>query len=127
MSLVARSARFLPAASFAVFIFWLSGRPTLPTPPLAFEGMDKVAHALAYALLTFLMLLGDGVAASRWRAWIWPVLAVLYGLSDEIHQSFVPGRHPDLLDLLADAFGAVGMTALWMRLRARRAELEEPT
>jgi len=50
--------------------------------------------------------------SSRW-AW---VLAVLYALTDEFHQSFVPGRHPSLLDVLVfDAAGAA--IALWFRHR----------
>jgi len=32
-------------------------------------------------------------------------IAFLYGVSDEIHQYFVPGRHPDVLDVVADASG----------------------
>ena len=44
-----------------------------------------------------------------WLAWL---LAVLYALTDEFHQSFVPGRHPSLFDaLFFDAFGA------WIALR----------
>ena len=35
------------------------------------------------------------------------VLATLYGVSDEIHQMFVPPRTPDWLDVCADAFGAM--------------------
>jgi VanZ family protein len=118
--------RFLPAALLAVAIFLISGQSRLPTPPLTFEGMDKVVHALVYAFLALLLLLGDG-RASSWRAWIWPAVAVLYGFSDEFHQSFVPGRQADALDLLADAAGAVGMTALWIRLRPRQKSLEEST
>jgi VanZ family protein len=118
--------RFLPAALLAVAIFLISGQSRLPTPPLTFEGMDKVVHALVYAFLALLLLLGDG-RPSSWRAWIWPAVAVLYGLSDELHQSFVPGRQADALDLLADAAGAIGMTALWIRLRPRQKSLEEST
>jgi len=35
------------------------------------------------------------------------ILCVLYGISDEYHQSFVPGRSPDLLDIRNDTIGAV--------------------
>ena len=42
------------------------------------------------------------------------VIAVLYGVSDEFHQSFVPGRTPDAADVLADAVGAaLALTAAW--------------
>ncbi|MEZ4273606.1 MAG: VanZ family protein [Myxococcota bacterium] len=39
-------------------------------------------------------------------AWGYGFITILYGLVDEFHQSFVPGRSPDLLDALADAAGA---------------------
>jgi VanZ family protein len=46
----------------------------------------------------------------RWLAWL---LAVLYAVTDEFHQSFVPGRHPSPWDvLLFDNFGA--LIALWL-------------
>lgn len=34
------------------------------------------------------------------------LMCVLYGITDEYHQSFVPGRTPDLMDLRNDAIGA---------------------
>ncbi|HSH41142.1 MAG TPA: VanZ family protein, partial [Arenicellales bacterium] len=54
-------------------------------------------------------------AQARWLAL---GLAVLYGISDEWHQSFVPGREPDVLDVLADGVGAaVGILLLHMLVR----------
>lgn len=35
------------------------------------------------------------------------LIAVFYGISDEIHQYFVPGRHCSLHDVFADTFGAL--------------------
>lgn len=35
------------------------------------------------------------------------IASVLYGLSDEVHQYFVPGRTADVFDFLADALGVV--------------------
>jgi VanZ family protein len=62
---------------------------------------DKVAHFGIYGIL--------GCAAY----WAWPnrgikafCVCVLYGLSDEIHQIYVPGRSCDPWDLLADTVGS---------------------
>jgi VanZ family protein len=52
------------------------------------------------------------------------VLVVLYGVSDEFHQSFVPGRTSDIADVVADGVGAtaaVGLAWLFARFGARRA------
>lgn len=61
---------------------------------------DKFVHAGVYGLLGWLLARATGKAAWGWA------LAVLYGVSDEFHQHFVPGRQADVLDLLADAVGA---------------------
>ena len=108
--------RFLPALAWATLIFWLSAQPQLPPPPVVFAGVDKVLHAAVYAVLTLLTLGGD-----RWpplpRAWWWLGVCVLYGLSDEVHQLFVPLRTADGWDLLADGAGAALALALVQRWR----------
>ncbi|HZJ10327.1 MAG TPA: VanZ family protein [Trueperaceae bacterium] len=73
-------------------------------------GSDKVAHAFAYLVLGGLAALATGSRAGG------ALLAVLYGISDEIHQSFVPGRTPELWDLVADASGALvgAWLAFWL-------------
>jgi VanZ family protein len=38
----------------------------------------------------------------------WMILiCVLYAISDEIHQSFVPGRGPSIIDVFIDSTGAI--------------------
>jgi VanZ family protein len=104
---------------YAGLLFYLSSMSQLPT--LAESANDKVLHALAYGVLALLAVRafhGD-------RPWLRarPALGavaftVAYGASDEIHQIFVPGRSPDLVDLLADAAGAVvavGLIAVVLR------------
>ena len=103
--------RFLPAVLVASTIFWLSSQPVLPDFLPGFDGFDKLCHIAAYATLAATLLYGARFPVGR-RAWGWALVAVLYGVSDEFHQSFVPGRTPDLLDLLADAVGAVGVVSL---------------
>jgi VanZ family protein len=102
-------------------LFWQSSSPDAGSF-LGFlpEGSDKVIHAGAYAVLAALATLATGnpvVGAS---------LAVLYGVTDEVHQSFVPGRFPSVGDLVADAIGAAlgsGLVA-YLVLRSKRAPVE---
>ncbi len=102
------------ALAWMGMIFFLSHQPSLPTPSL-FPGQDKLFHAGAYGLLA-LLYLGSlprhrpGHAGRQ--VLIVSLLAILYGVTDEFHQSFVPGRSPELLDLLADGVGA--FTAAWL-------------
>ena len=79
------------------------------------------AHFLEYALLAALLwhALRSSPALAGRAASLAFVLAVLYAISDEFHQSFVPGRYPDVRDVLVDAAGAL-MAVLLLRWRARR-------
>ena len=84
---------------------------TLPTPPGAFDGIDKLMHASAWTLLGACLALAAR-RPSRRTAVIAVVIAVAFGISDEVHQSFVPGRDASLLDLVADGVGACVGAAL---------------
>ena len=44
----------------------------------------------------------------------------LYGLMDEVHQAFTPGRIADPLDWLADVVGALAVAALVLLWHRRR-------
>jgi VanZ family protein len=115
-----------PVVLVLALIFWFSAMPDPGTPP---GGMsDKSAHFIAYAALggSLIRALASGRASgvTRRRLLVAMLLATLYGVSDELHQHFVPGRTPDWLDVLADAAGAVagalGMAAaMWIYDRAR--------
>jgi VanZ family protein len=88
--------------------FFASHRPAVVIP---FGAPDYVAHAIAYSVLAALLVraLAGGALSAMTSALIVPavVLAVIYGASDEFHQSFVPGRDASLMDLAADTVGAV--------------------
>jgi VanZ family protein len=90
-------------------IFFASSLSDPGAPP---GGMsDKAAHFLIYGALggALLRALAGGRAAAMtpWLVLSATVLSALYGISDEIHQYFVPPRTPDVLDVLADAAGAL--------------------
>ena len=110
------------ALAWAALIFYLSSRSTLPIP-LLFPMQDKLMHFTAYGVMGFLVSAARQHAArGNPAAFIMTsvVLCGLYGLSDEYHQSFVPGRDPDVFDLCADVVGALAGTLLvYMLLRNR--------
>lgn len=108
---------WLPAAGWAAVIFWLSSRSTVPAPGI--PNVDKVAHFGAYALLGG--LLAFAADRSRLPLSLAAAIGILYGASDEIHQMFVPGRSPDVLDWAADVAGVALACLLYSRWRSRRA------
>jgi VanZ family protein len=112
---------WLPVLVYCAAIFIQSSLPTtrhLPQWPY----LDKLLHAAAYALLGFLFfraLSAGRLAKNRNLSLILSIIfAGLYGLSDEIHQSFVPGRSAEAADALADLLGGclgAGCGWLWSR------------
>lgn len=101
---------WVPTIGYCVLIFVLSSVSMgvyIPSP----LGFDKVLHLIEYGILGF--LLSRSLVYSRPSfsnasliAWV-VILTALYGLSDEVHQYFVPGRNESLWDVLADSSGAV--------------------
>jgi len=101
-------------------IFFFSSLPDPGGPPGGIS--DKTAHVLIYAALgaSLVRALAGGriPAMTLTRILLAAALGTLYGVSDEIHQHFVPPRTPDILDVVADSIGAF-VGAIVMTLVAR--------
>lgn len=100
-------ALWLTTAGYMTFIFYLSSRQ-LQVPHIFPEHFDKMAHVLIYmplAILFFVSLRNSGV--NKYVFLISILLAGIYGITDEIHQSFIPGRDASAADVAADFFGAI--------------------
>jgi VanZ family protein len=96
------------AAVWAVTIFGLSSIPGQSLPAVSALKYDKVIHAAVYAILggLFFAALRRTSSLSTARVVAVAALAALaYGLTDEFHQIFVPGRSAELYDALADGLG----------------------
>jgi VanZ family protein len=94
----------------AIFLF--SSGQALDTPLGLFDRiLNKGGHVLGYGMLALAYWrMFEFKSGRRWLAW---VLAVLYAMTDEFHQSFVPGRYPSLIDVLVfDNLGA--LLSLWL-------------
>jgi len=111
-----RVSLWLPVAAYMAALFWLSSRHDVPSLPGDTE--NHAAHFTAYAGLGLVTLraLAEGTWTKVTVATVAGavIIASLYGMSDEFHQRFVPGRNFDVFDMLADACGAFASTsALW--------------
>jgi VanZ family protein len=119
----------LPAIAWAAIIFGLSSLPGSVIPTLPPYQLDKVVHAGIFFILCLLLnraLLNQRSIPllSTYHLVLSLVLVIAYGVSDEFHQTVVPGRTPDFFDALADSFGGL-LCTFYLLLRARGAEQRE--
>jgi VanZ family protein len=111
-----------PVITYLVAIFVVS---SMPQPPEMPGGVgDKSLHGLAYAVLGVLLVRalsgGDWARVTGRVVFVAIVLATAYGITDELHQAFVPGRSPDPRDVVADAVGAtIGALGYYAIARVR--------
>ncbi len=114
--------RWAPVAIWMALIFFLSSQSTLPLPGLSWlDELVRIAgHFTEYAVLSFLVSRAIAAKGGWSIAQTGMVLAlcVAYALSDEWHQSFVPGRDASLFDLVVDGAGsAVGYLVYCLRMQ----------
>lgn len=116
-----RLTRWLPALLLMGVIWTLSSQPSFPTPddPLLKTLLLKGGHMIGYGMLaaSYAWALGRG----RGRRALWGALGLtlLYAISDEWHQTWVPGRNGQPLDVLIDFVGGIGGLLVWNRLGER--------
>jgi len=111
-----------PVCAYAGLIFYLSAQSHPEEDLPSFVGLfsDKILHVIEYAVLGGLCYraLRWGTNESWGRAAV--PLAVLftslYGISDEVHQAYVPFRESSWLDWAADTIGAAAGAAVVPRL-----------
>lgn len=113
------------ALLFVVLLAWVLVAALSPEPRGPGLGLDKANHVAAFAALALSGLLAAG-ARARQAAWLATGLLML-GIAIEIAQAQIPGRSPELLDVLADAAGiaagmALGAAASLLPIRIRSSE-----
>ncbi len=123
MTAAQRLCRLGPLIMMAATFFTSSLSGTAPDSPLLLVSapLRNFAHIPAYALLGASLCL----ALPRHRGWRMAVLALVltlgYGVLDEWHQSFVPGRDVSGPDLLRDVLGgSIGIALMRRQWAAKR-------
>ncbi|HZB22732.1 MAG TPA: VanZ family protein [Gaiellaceae bacterium] len=104
--------RWAPVVVWAALIFAFSSIPALGTGLGVWDTiLRKAAHVAEFAVLGALLARATG------RVGLAVALGVLYAVSDEVHQHFVPGRTGNALDVAIDALGVAAGTGLYRRRR----------
>ena len=117
---------WLPLILYCLFIFIQSSFPSpIKEPDVPF--FDKYLHFIAYAVLGVLFMrayrtlrLGN----DNTKVILLSILSAgLYGISDEIHQYFVPGRYADIMDALINFIGAAGGVFVYRYVAKKRSHV----
>jgi len=111
--------KWLPALLVMGIIFWFSSQPSAQLPDFDWADrlIKKSGHVLGYAILAPCYWYALGLQTRhRWAAWLF---ALVFALTDEYHQSLVPGRNPSVWDVfIFDNLGA--LIGLWLASRFKK-------
>lgn len=111
--------RWGPPLGWAAVIFAFSSIPTLPKAEIIWWDfvLKKTAHIIEYGIFYFLLWRAFRYEPKRWLLVF--LICILYALSDEFHQSFVPGRTSKLTDVGFDTFGMLLSYEIYQHFRPR--------
>ncbi|MBI5682492.1 MAG: VanZ family protein [Deltaproteobacteria bacterium] len=108
---------WLPVMVYMAFIYYLSSVPYVDLPIPDIWNIDKVIHFSEYAFLSLLWARAINATQKDYKRFVIVAFLItfLYGISDEIHQFFVPNRFFDPFDIAADGLGA--WAGIWLYKR----------
>ena len=103
---------YIPLAFYWLIIFTLTSLPGNSIPKMILGFSDKAKHFGAYLVLSFLLnftlhFQNKYKISNKYSASFTFLIISIYGLLDEIHQIFVPGRYFEWLDFLSDLIGGL--------------------
>ncbi|NLT50987.1 MAG: VanZ family protein [Ignavibacteria bacterium] len=121
---------YLPLVLYWLIIFIGTSIPGGSIPSIGVS--DKFKHFAAYFILTIMLSIAFSLQEKLLFIKKHVILSSLfvassYGVIDEIHQSFIPGRSCDLYDWIADFIGAVlgvvTYNCLFKRLKKKQSSI----
>lgn len=115
---------WFPVAIYAFLIYMVSAWSQPPLPSIEIPSIDKLFHFIEYLILGYLLRRALTNQANkfwkRYAAIFAVIFTLLYGVSDEIHQSFVPEREAELFDLFSDGLGGVVAQIIYFSTSGRK-------
>ena len=108
---------WLPVIMYMGFIFYLSSLPNpieqvIPKNILPYFDFEHfIYHIIEYAILSLLLYRALKITNKNPQT-LAILITILYAITDEIHQYFVPRRISSIFDLAIDSFGAIAMQCI---------------
>jgi VanZ family protein len=102
---------------YGLLIVYLSSQtnPDRHLPSFLFGISDKILHAFEYGILGILLYRAFKQTTGTFRSMAFAMICVVaFGISDEVHQWFVPRRQADFWDLVADTCGGAFLILGWV-------------
>ena len=113
---------WFPLITYCILIFLQSSFPSIESVP-ELPYIDKLLHFFAYAVLGALFLRVYKTLRIRNRLNLIIMLSILssslYGVSDELHQHFVPCRSAEWMDIFADILGSIFGVFIYQYITAK--------
>lgn len=109
--------RWIPTVIIISISWYLSSREHVEHMP-SFWNADKAVHFFCFGGLCFWISFACRTKTFS-RVWIPVIITSFYGIIDEIHQSFVPGRSCSVFDWIADTSGAIFGAVLFVFMAAK--------
>ncbi|MBI5048417.1 MAG: VanZ family protein [Deltaproteobacteria bacterium] len=108
---------WLPPIGYMALIFYMSSQPLEEFQLPDVWNIDKVAHFIEYGVLGIIWFRALNTVSVNSKQIVFVAFAItfLYGISDEIHQHFVPNRNSSIYDAIADGIGA--WVGIWLYKR----------
>jgi VanZ family protein len=107
MGKIGNKRYYLPAVLWSFVILAFTSIPDLNPPLLGFTWQDKFEHFVAYAIFGAGILYGNLKDGKGKNLLGMAVFCSVFGILDEIHQHWIPGRSTDPYDWIADMLGAL--------------------
>lgn len=110
---------WVPFFAYAGLIFFLSSVPHFDVQIDYFPNIDKLIHFVEYSVMGILCARLYNSLHQKWGMWRWVAIGIgiVYGASDEWHQSFVFGRDSSVWDWVADGAGVFFGVFIYPTLR----------
>lgn len=104
----------------AGIIFYISSLTFPPGPPVVFNWKPIVYHFYAFLFFAAFLLISSTKGKNKKFIVLAIIISIIYAISDEIHQIFVPGRAFAISDILIDSAGILFAGLLYSLMRFRR-------